>query len=255
MKRFILFILLVFLPVLSFAGTSFIINSFSNFGEGGGCVTPDNGNELDEGFGNPTDNTWSNSGTTITVGADLPGTGPTGTWETCDKGVRFQADNSTPQKRYAFGSTIARTKNTTSTLILYINSASLTAYALNRLFALNNSTTPASNQLYNLALAYTTGTTYNLRAIAATTSSTINIAVGTYYKVTIFTDGAGAAAGSTLDVDSWNGSSWVDVGAQTFTRLDAYDVNYVHVGPYDGVGAGESLDMYVGLVSINAVTP
>jgi hypothetical protein len=222
---------------------------------GEGCATPDNGNLLDEGFPSTPNLTWTDTGSTITVGADLPGTGPTGTWQTCDVGARFQADNSAPWKYHNLGATTARTNNISIVLIVYINSASLSGYGTNNIFSFNNSTTPANNQLGRIDFRYTSGTTYDFWSTGDTASNHINVAVGTYYKITLYLDGAHGATGSSLDIDSWNGSAWGDVGNATFQRYDANDAQYVHVGPYSGVGVGETLDMYVGLMSINSVTP
>ena len=256
-KKIILFLLFLLIPTLCVAGFNDKIRAVivAKNATPDGCSTPDNGNTLDEGFPSPTDLTWTDTGSTITIGANLPGTGPTGTWDTCDLGVRFEAANSATWKYHNLGSTVDRTKNITITQIVYMNAATLTAYADNNVFSFGTAANPATNPLVYVRFRYTTGTTYTFWATGSSASSQINVALGTYYKITLTLDGAGAASGSSIDIDSWNGSTWGDVGSATFTRADVADPQYVHVGPYAGVGSGESLDMYVGLLSINAVTP
>ena len=248
MKKITLFFIVLFLiPAMGYSDCTVVVGQPV---ASGGCTTPDNGDELDEGFPSPTDLTWTDSGSTITVGADLPGTGPNGTWNTCDTGARFQADNSSPWKYYTFSSAIARTNDIDITLILYVDDASLDGYGTVNILSLNNSVTPANNLLGVLSLRFTSGTTYDLWASGDSASSHINIALDTYYKVTIHLDSAHDGT-SNLDVDSWNGSAWGAVSDSDFTRYDSADGGYLHVGPYSGVGSGETLDIYVGLVSVD----
>ncbi len=220
-------------------------------GEGSvSCTTPTTGDELNEGFSSPTDLTWTDTGATITIGADLPGTGPSGTYDTCDVGARFQANNSSPWKYHDLGSGIARTNDVVITAIVYFDEVTVAGYSTNRIFSFNNSTTPGANILLELSFRYTSGTTYQIWAEGDGDSAYITLALDTYYKVTISLEGDHDGT-SNIDIDSWNGSSWDAVNDDDFTRYDANDGRYVHIGPYSGIGSGETLDMYCGLLSID----
>lgn len=58
------------------------------------------------------------------------------------------------------------------------------------------------------------------------------------------------AASSYIDVDSWGGSSWSDVGQETFTRADAADGRYFAFYSRD-ISTNEDIDVEYGYVYVS----
>jgi len=74
-----------------------------------------------------------------------------------------------------------------------------------------------------------------MRTESTVDSGYLTITTGVWYTIELFND-ADPAASSYLKVDA---------ASEAFTPVSTGDTQFVHIGPYYAVGAGEQVKMYV----------
>ena len=221
------------------------ISEVSGLAAGAACSTPDNGDELDEGFlGAGYENSWTETGSgTDDENATLTGTPPTGS---CTEGLNFISSGSKDVTRWDKGSVFDRSGDLDLTIHLRISSVTISTYSDVNLLHWDNDSDDGTEGLGMIELHQHAAGVYTLRADGSNESIGVSISLATWYIVTLHLDGT--AASSYIDVNDVNDD---DVGQQSFTRNDAADGRYLHLTTRS-IGAGESINVEIGYVFINS---
>lgn len=253
--RKLLLSLLIVLGTFSYSYAGVVIGDY--YSGAAACTTPDNGNEYDESWQSPTDETWVTIENAPAMNTALPGTVPTGDYRTCDNGMLAETAGAEQEAAYFdHGSNIdVDTNDITIIHVFYIDSTyEIAAWGTNSIYCAGGTNTNIASGNIVLELRNGTGdlaAPTTLFINSAVNSGYITIAHSTYYKATIIMeleqDGT-----STVDIDSWNGLSWDAVDDDTFT-LGSSDVRYFIVGTKSY--ATETGKIYHGYSSANVVTP
>ena len=242
MKR----IFLISLLILSLAGYA-----YSNVVIGGGhlgsaCTTPDNGDELDEGFlgAGYEDGAcgaapcWAETiggGDTVDEDHTLTGTPPSSGANSCTEGLLVSTSEDNSHAQWDRGSAIETTTSDVDLSVeLYIDSAVVDNYANFKIIDFYDASSPGVLKIYN------NNGTYQLYIDATVDSDNVTIAEDTWYTIFIHYDTTAASSYWTLDG-----------GAQkSFTRTDN-DCRYIRLGGFGTPGSGESIVIEFGYVYAN----
>lgn len=204
-----------------------------------GCSTPDNGDEIDEGFlgaGFENIGAWTNVGSTPDSNFTLSGTPPA---NSCLEGLNTVATAAEVRIFWNRGSTIPVSTSTDIVMEFYVDAMTIDSFfnAFILSWAGNNDGSYGYTGNINII---NSGGTYQLRAQGATLSTGIAIAENTWYTVKLHLDTA--AASSYIQVDG---------GTQyAFTRTETAG-QYLHVGAVSNLSVGESLDLEVGYIYVS----
>ena len=216
--------------------------------------SPTTGNVLTEGFENLSGSSnyqsnvgmWTQTGTTIDNQAALSGSPPA---NSCTKGVSFNTGASGASKAMWDRGTVIDNNMTTDVVFdFYITSVTLDNFANIPILSWAGAVTGNGQgglQLYNnngtLSVRCSNG-------IDSSTSTPVPVSATTWYTVTIHYD---ATAASSYCQVVGGGSTTCDAAAEcAFTRTQVPS-RYLITGPYQNVGAAESVNYTIGYVRIN----
>jgi hypothetical protein len=199
---------------------------------GGVCTTPDNGDEIDEGFGSTADNTWTS---TTRFGTSLPGSPPA---SCCSTGFYSDTDDTEDVTRWDRGSAIGYANDIDIVCEIYVDAVSIDENTSVSIINLGPNTAGDYSENGRVQINNASGS-YYLRGDGDGYSSGISLTLDTWLTVTLHLDAT--AADSYIDVE---GSS------ESFSRNDQ-DGRYLHVGTVSGIGAGETADIYFGYCYVN----
>lgn len=254
MRKILLALLILSLPCASFAGggTTMMMVMGSPPTAGGACSPTPTGDELTEGFESTAGSsgyesaagTWTQTGATIDNQASIA-SAPT---NSCSKGIQFNTSEAVAYARWDRGSTISKAVRNVYSAEFTITSWTLSNASPTRILSWADST--ATNDLTHVEI-WISGGQGQIRCTTvgdADPSTWVNITTGTWYRITVDLDAAAGADGSTCQLDTWGGSSWSNGSANAYTRSNGADRQYLWVGPYTSIAAGEAIDMTFGYV-------
>jgi hypothetical protein len=238
-------LLVLFIFCFSFAGNVNTVGLDGSVVSGGGCTTPQNGDELSEGFlGTGYENSWTESisGGTVNEDATLTGSWPT---DACTEGLLTSGTGANNYSYWDRGTAIDPTAtNTDITYLFRINSYTLSE---GESFYISGFSTDSGSPVggpYKLVLRVDTGN-FQLYIIPA---DAITISTGTVYKLVISLNTTAASSSYTLT--SWNGSGFDAVASNTFTRTDGL-MQYLFAGLAAGVAGTEQAEIEWGGIWVN----
>lgn len=245
MRRLFLTLLLI-VCVAFYAEAGVIIG---NWYSGAACSTPDNGDELDEGFlGAGYENSWSEDNGTPNEDASLTNSPPT---NSCSEGLRINVTQTVTSTSWNKGSTHNRSTNLDVVAEFQVDSITMDNYSSSGIILWDTDNNPTdTDDIGKVEFRQGNGgADLYIRAVGSSYSNAISISLDTWYRLWLHLDGT--AASSYIDVDSWNGSGWDNVGQETFTRRDTADGQYLILAAAN-LDAGEAVDFYWGYVYVNS---
>ena len=241
--RLLIFILLFAMPAYG----GMVLNDVTAVAA---CSTPDNGDELDEGFlGTGYENAaaFSEEVNTGSVDEDftLSGSPPT---DSCSEGLNVIATASVNMAIWDRGSVFARAGDLDIVCEVYVDSMTIDAWDIGRFLQWDNDTAGSSTDGPGWIEIQEQGSdgVYYFRGRGADTSSSVAMSIDTWYTVRLHLDGA-TAASSYFQCDEC-----VDSAQKTFTRKDTNDGRYLLMGGISGWTGTEALDIEFGYCYVNS---
>ena len=248
MKKFLLAFLLI--PVLCFAGNiqqyhMMLINQEQ--GSGGACSTPDNGDELDEGFlGAGYESSMSDDQGSPDEDHTLSGSPPTGS---CTEGIQFSCtDGADASAQWDMGSAHDISAGDLDIYFsLYVDSASMANY--NNFVLLNWDNNTDEWNIGGVAVRFRyNDPNFQIYADGTVDSSYVTLSLDTWYEVKIHLDST--SADSYFQVTGGSSTTCDLTTDCTFTDF-AVDSRYLRIGPSSISGTDDAV-IEVGYIYVNS---
>jgi hypothetical protein len=200
---------------------------------------------MNEGFEGGYENTgkWSEvtTGGTVVENFTLSGTPPAGS---CSKGLNVVVSEGLAYAKYNHGSAVSRAQNINVVVEFYVDSVVLTNNTYSNILSFQSNETIPGSGVLGQAQIYNLSGSYKLRCVGnASNSAMVDLTQDAWHTLVISLDADAAALGSTCTLDGG--------AANTFTRFDGSDPQYLFVGFTTGIGAGESRNIEIGRVYID----